>query len=133
MATRATSALVVSDWQETALPQPDGGVALARSTSEAVFTGDFTGKGTSTLLLVYPPTGVASFAGVQTFEGTLAGRSGTFVLQQSGTFQDSTATVRWSVVPGSATGELAGLRGEGGYESPSDAPAAQATLDYEID
>jgi Protein of unknown function (DUF3224) len=132
MATHALSALVISNWEESALQPPEGGAALAQATADAVFTGALDGNGKSTLLLVYPPEGVASFAGTQVFSGTLDGRSGTFVLQLTGTFENNTASVTWSVMPDSATGELRGLRGEGGYKSAADAPAAEATLDYEL-
>lgn len=132
MPTRATSRLVVSDWAETPYAQLEGGAALARATSAAVFTGDLDGKGTCAWLLVYPPDGVPSFVGTQTFEGRLAGHAGTFVLQLAGTFADNSANVAWSVVPGSGSGELCGLRGEGGYASAADAPSAEATLNYEL-
>ena len=42
---------------------------------------------------------------------TVHGRSGTFVLQHSGTMQRGVATLMVSVVPDSGTGELAGLAG----------------------
>jgi hypothetical protein len=38
---------------------------------------------------------------------------GTFVLQRAGTFEGGQAKETYSVVAGSATGELRGLRGEG--------------------
>jgi hypothetical protein len=47
--------------------------------------------------------------------GTISGRSGTFVLQTSGTFSGGVTRAEWFVVPGSATGQLAGLSGTGGY------------------
>ena len=49
--------------------------------------------------------------------GTLAGRAGSFVLQDSGTLQGNQVSGNWFVVPGSASGQLAGLRGEGGFEA----------------
>jgi len=48
--------------------------------------------------------------------GKLGSRDGSFVLQQSGMFEDGTILADWLVVPGSATGELSGLRGQGGYD-----------------
>src|SRR5512133_1922020 len=45
----------------------------------------------------------------------IAGRTGTFVLQDRGSLTGTRVTGRWSVVPGSGTGELAGLRGDGGF------------------
>jgi uncharacterized protein DUF3224 len=58
-----------------------------------------------------PPTGGA--VAMEKVTGRLNGRSGTFVLQHSGTMEQGTTT-SWSiaVVPGSGTGELAGLSGK---------------------
>jgi len=45
--------------------------------------------------------------------GTLAGKAGSFVLQGSGTYSATAGEAKWRafVVPGSATGDLRGLRG----------------------
>jgi hypothetical protein len=43
--------------------------------------------------------------------GKLAGRSGTFVLQHSGTMDRGTPSLTITVVPDSGTGELVGLTG----------------------
>jgi hypothetical protein len=49
--------------------------------------------------------------------GSIAGRAGTFVLQASGTFSGGVTRADWFVVPGSATGQLTGLSGAGGYRA----------------
>jgi hypothetical protein len=48
------------------------------------------------------------------------GRQGTFVLQGSEIVENGKITARWFVVPGSGTGDLSGLRGEGGFEGDSE-------------
>jgi len=53
---------------------------------------------------------------MQRFTGKLGGRNGTFVLQGKETVENGKIKAKWSVVPGSGTGSLAGLRGEGGFE-----------------
>ena len=73
-----------------------------------------------------------SFVGLQKVNGAVAGRKGSFVLQAQGTFEGGTAKAEWFVVPGSGTGELAGLKGRGGYTSGSGG-SAELTLDYELD
>jgi hypothetical protein len=132
MAEHAKSELVVSNWDEGPLTQIEGGAAVTRATSDAVFTGDLQGTGTSAWVLVYPVDAAPVFVGTQTFEGVLADRAGTFVLQMEGTFHDVTIDVSWSVVPGSGTGQLEDLRGRGGYASAPDASSATATLDWEL-
>jgi hypothetical protein len=46
-------------------------------------------------------------------DGRIDGRAGSFVLQRSGIFEGGQAKESYSVVPGSGTGELRGLRGDG--------------------
>jgi hypothetical protein len=53
---------------------------------------------------------------MQRFRGTLGGRQGTFVLQGSEIVENGNIKATWFVVPRSGTGELSGLRGEGGFE-----------------
>jgi len=55
---------------------------------------------------------------MQRFHGKLGGRQGTLVLQEEGNRrepQDQGDT--WFVVPGSGTGDLSGLRGEGALKA----------------
>ena len=49
--------------------------------------------------------------------GRVADRTGTFLLQEAGTVQDNVVSGDWFVIPGSGTGQLAGLRGAGGFRA----------------
>ena len=53
---------------------------------------------------------------IQRFRGRLGEREGTFVLQGSESIERGRIKATWFVVPGSGTGALHGLRGEGGFE-----------------
>ena len=66
---------------------------------------------------------------LQRVTGRLGGREGSFVLEGRGNVRDGRIEVSWSVVPGSGTGELAGLRGDGGFGGEFGKGSA-ATLDY---
>jgi hypothetical protein len=61
--------------------------------------------------------GSASFVGIERITGAVGGRAGTFLLQDAGTVQNSIVRGDWFVVPGSGTGQLAGLRGTGGFRA----------------
>ncbi len=76
--------------------------------------------------------GAASFVGIERITGTVGGRSGTFLLQDAGTVQGSIVSGDWFVIPGSGTGQLAGLRGEGGFRA-NLGEGAQVHLDYWFD
>lgn len=75
------------------------------------------------------PDGSASFVGIERVTGRLAGRVGTFLPQDAGTVEGSVVSGEWFVVPGPGTGELAGLRGEGGFRA-NLGESAQVHLDY---
>jgi len=90
----------------------DDGITLGRVSFAKQFAGDLTG--TSEVQMLAARTPIPSSAGYVAIErvvGTLAGRSGTFVMQHSGRMQRGTQTLTITVVPDSGTGELAGLDG----------------------
>ena len=93
------------------------------------FSGDFEGESAVRALQVRRDDGFASLVSMQRFRGRLGGREGAFVLQGSETVENGKIRATWFVVPGSATGGLAGLRGEGGFEGQF-VQGSIATLDY---
>lgn len=93
------------------------------------FTGDIEGESTVRALQVQRPDQGASLVSMQRFRGTLGGRQGTFVLQGQETVENGRITATWFVVPGSGTGDLAGLRGEGGFDGDF-GKGSHGTLDY---
>ena len=54
-----------------------------------------------------------AYVGLERIEGTLHGRTGTFVLLHSATGSQGEQHGSWTIVPGSGGGELAGIRGSG--------------------
>jgi hypothetical protein len=103
--------------------------ALAELRLNETFTGDIDGESPVRALQVMRDDQSASLVSVQRFCGKLAGRQGTFVLQGSETVENGKIKATWFVVPGSGTGELSGLRGEGGFEGHF-GKGSYGTLDY---
>jgi hypothetical protein len=93
------------------------------------FTGDIEGESPVRALQVVRADKSASLVSLQRFRGKLAGRSGSFVLQGSEIVESGKITADWFVVPGSGTGELSGLRGEGGCEG-AFGKGSRGWLDY---
>lgn len=79
-------------------------------------TGDIEGESPVRALQVLRNDKSASMVSVQRFRGKLGGRQGTFVLQGSEIVEKGKIRATWFIVPGSGSGELSGLRGEGGFE-----------------
>jgi len=103
--------------------------ALAELRLNETFTGDIDGESPVRALQVIRDDQSASLVSVQRFRGRLAGRQGTFVLQGSEIVENGKIKATWFVVPGSGTGELSGLRGEGGFEGHF-GKGSYGTLDY---
>ena len=134
---RATSpapmaTFVQEDWDENPYDQREGGATLTRASVKASYHGDIEGEGTVEYLMAYPGDDLASFAGLQRVVGRIGERSGSFVLRTNGTFENGAAKETWSVVPGSGTGDLRGLRGEGSLAT-ADQERASVTLDYDFE
>jgi hypothetical protein len=80
------------------------------------FLGDIDGESSVRALQMQRDDKFASMVSMQRFIGKLGGRQGTFVLQGKETVENGKITATWFVVPGSGTGDLSGLRGDGGFE-----------------
>ena len=132
MSNKVDASFQVNSWDEKPFHEIDGGPKLTRASLTKTFRGDLEGEGTLEYLMIHGEDGVSSFMGVERVVGHLGGRSGSFVLQHSGTFENGAATCTWFVVPGSGTGELGGLTGTGGFES-AHAEDYPMTLEYDFE
>jgi hypothetical protein len=56
-------------------------------------------------------SGTAGYVAMEVVEGRLQGRAGSFALQQFGTMREGEPHLVYEVVPGSGTGDLAGISG----------------------
>jgi hypothetical protein len=125
----ATGKIDVEIYEPTPFDEPAQGPALVRIHVEEEFSGDIQGHGVAEFLQTTIGDDQASFVGVERVTGSIGGRSGTFVFQDAGTLDGTTVSGSWFVVPGSGTGDLRGLRGEGGFNAEL-GQGAEVTLDY---
>ena len=133
MSTHATGTFEVKTWDEKPYSEIDGGPKLTRASVTKSFHGDIEGEGTLEYLMIYRDDGSASIVGLESVVGRVGDRSGSFVLQHSGIFEGDTAKTTWFVVPGSGTGDLRGLRGEGGFVAQHGQQHTPFTLDYDFE
>jgi hypothetical protein len=89
------------------------GSALARVDITRTFSGDVDGRSTAELMTVRSPDGSAAYVAFDRIVATIDGRSGAFVFQHWGTITAEGGRIAGAVVPGSGTGELSGVEGEG--------------------
>ena len=109
----ADSRFVIQSWDEKPYAEGPDLPRLTRASVRKTYTGDIEGEGQVEYLMMYRSDGSADFVGLERIAGRLRGRAGTFVLQRTGSFEAGMARESYSVLPGSGTGELAGLRGDG--------------------
>ena len=111
MPTVASGSFTVEITPEGA-PDTVDGVDLGRLSLAKQFVGDIAGVGSGTMLSARSATdGFAGYVAIERITGTVHGKTGSFVLQHSGTMHGGGQTLSITVVPGSGTGELAGLSG----------------------
>lgn len=129
MRTHAQAVITVHKYEPSTYDEPAEGPMLTRIHVEESFSGDISGDGLVEFLQAARADGSASFVGIERVTGAVAGREGTFLLQDAGTVWDNIVSGEWFVIPGSGTGELAGLRGTGGFRA-NLGEGAQVHLDY---
>ena len=128
----ANARFAIKSWDEKPYSEGEDLPKMTKAAVTKTLTGDIDGEGHVEYLMMYRSDGSATFVGLERITGRIGGKAGTFVLQRTGVFESGQAKESYSVVPGSATGNLSGLRGDGtsgvghGMEHPF-------TLNYELD
>jgi hypothetical protein len=128
----ANARFAIKSWDEKPYSEGQDLPRLTRASVTRTFTGDIEGEAQVEYLMMYRSDGSATFVGLERLVGRIGGKGGTFVLQRTGVFESGLAKESYSVIPGSGTGELRGLRGDGssavghGTEHPF-------LLNYELD
>jgi hypothetical protein len=123
----------VTGWEPDASPLELGNagpVAFGRATLRKTFTGALTGASVVTMTSAAVGGAPVGYSALELVTGTLAGRTGSFVLQHSGVVDDGAPSPSGVVLPGTGTGELAGLRGTLMIEHDESGPVLH--LDYEL-
>lgn len=127
----ANARFAIKSWDEKPYSEGQDLPKLTRASVSKNYSGDITGEGQVEYLMMYRSDGSATFLGLERIVGRLAGKTGSFVLQRTGVFEGGQAKETYSVIPGSGTGELQGVVGDGrsavghGMEHPF-------TLSYEL-
>ena len=131
MKQNASARFAIKSWDEKPYDEGQNLPKLTRASVTKTYTGDIAAEAHVEYLMMYRSDGSASFVGLERVSGRIAGRTGSFVLQRTGVFEGGLAKESYHVIPGSATGELHGLMGDGtsavghGMEHPF-------TLSYEL-
>jgi len=128
--TTATGIFEITGWDENPYETNDDGSKLTRAEVTQAFHGGIDGEGAVQWLMAYRPDGTAHFVGLQRISGTMGDRRGSFLVETTGEFDGTIATGAWSIIDGSGTDGLAGIRGTGTFGAPHGSEATY-TLQYD--
>ena len=93
-------------------PLPAEVAGVQRLALDKSFSGDLAGSSQGQMQSAGDPAkGEAGYVALEVVTGTLAGRSGGFALQHSGTMSGGGQNLSIQIVPGSGSGALAGISG----------------------
>ncbi|GAA5128495.1 DUF3224 domain-containing protein [Haloechinothrix salitolerans] len=121
-------------WQEDVVSGGEDEPHYTHAHATFTYSGVIEGSSTCDYLLYYPGGQTdgagATSPGLERIEGSVDGRSGTFMIKHDVGFGEHGVTGIWQVLPGSGTSELAGLSGNGTIYGASETMAY--TFDYKL-
>ncbi len=133
---RAAGTFTVHNFTPTELA-PTPAIATAApvgvATMDKRFAGEVSGRSATLFTAAYDQdAGVGTYVAMESFEGSVGGRSGAFNFAHSATTTGADRGVEFFViVPGSGVGELAGITGAGGISIDADG-VHHIWFDYEL-
>ncbi|WP_106237402.1 DUF3224 domain-containing protein [Allonocardiopsis opalescens] len=103
-------------------PGVSTGLPVGVATMEKRFEGEVAGRSATVFTSAFDQaSGVGTYVAMESFEGTLGGREGSFnFVHSASTSGSDRADEFFAVVPGSGTGGLAGISGGGGISVDAD-------------
>lgn len=103
---------------EITMKQPPAGegvgrMAVGRMLLDKQFSGDLVGVGQGEMLSAgNPAAGSAGYVAIEHVTGTIGSMAGSFALMHTGVMHGGENTLAITIVPGSGTDQLAGIRGQ---------------------
>src|SRR4051794_35978186 len=95
-----------TSWEERFYTDESTLPRLSTVESANTFIGVIQAETTVRYTMIYLTETTGVFTGLQTFTGTVNGKRGSFTVQEQGSWEDTTVTSQFSVIPGSGTSEL---------------------------
>jgi hypothetical protein len=131
MTKTAKSTFEVKSWDEKTASEVDGRLKITRASVAFAYSGDLKAESAMEYLMAYGDDESATVIGLERVTGQLDSKVGTFVLESHGGYAAGVAKGAVTVVEGSGTGALAGIRGRGTATSTKDGKTA-FELEYEL-
>jgi len=121
---KAKATYSVKKWEEITYRELSPEMKMTKASVLYEFSGDLQGIGSVEYLMFYrhfdpkdQHKASAAYVGLIHFDGTLSGKSGSFVLEDNGSFEAGSANSSLRIAEGSGTGALKGISGTGIYRA----------------
>lgn len=129
MIKRSESSFTIEEWNEKPNEEWRSG-KVTRTLVTKKFHGSLEGKSEIEAIMLRfeeQDAGVMAYVGIERIECILDGRSGSFILVHNAEALGKDRQATWKILPGSGTGELAGITGFGTIT-----PAHDFILEYDL-
>ena len=121
----------ILSWDESSYLDINERSKFTRATIRKKYTGTLQGEGRLDYLMAYDNEGNATFVGIERVTGSIDGRTGSFSLREEGVFANGVVASYFTVIEGSAEGELSKLKGGGHYKT-GEAPKVSFEFNYTV-
>ena len=117
MANKLEGVFQVTGWDEKPYSEESDGTKLTRAKVTQIYTGSIEGESQVEYLMAHSSDKSAVFVGMEKVTATINGKSGSFIIQHNGKFENGVASSNFVIVTGSGQGDLAAIEGSGSFES----------------
>lgn len=130
MSSQITCSFKIESWNETEFSKSDNGPKAYRASVTQSYSGDLEASSTIEYLMTTFEDDTSSFIGIEEVVGELEGKTGSFLLNHTGSHKDGIARSTFEIVPHSGTGELEGISGTGNYEATHDSSVFKLVYNF---
>lgn len=134
---KARSTYTVKKWEENIYDQISPEQGMSKASIEFEMKGELEGKASVEYLMFYKSidpndqhNSLAVYTGLMRFTGKVNDKTGSFVMEDHGTFEKGTANSTLEIISGSGTDELKNIKGTGNYIANQE--GFRLELDYEM-
>jgi hypothetical protein len=131
---KARASYEVKKWDEETYQQLSPEMKMTRASVEFAMRGEIACTANVQYLMFYKKFDPADqhkasavYVGLMKMDGKVSGKSGSFALEDRGTYEAGLAKSSLKIIEGSGTGELKGIKGTAAYH------ASQAGFNFELD
>ena len=116
----------VTSWDEIPQQEFDDESKITRATVKQTYAGEINGESSIEYIMYYSTKSAATFVGIEYYSGSVAGKTGSLVIEHNGKFTNGVASSEFIIIDGKD--ELHATQGKGRFTT-----IGHAAAEYEIE